>query len=152
MVTGPAGTDGVVGFVGRMGTSGNEYYTACFWDSEVNPDVNGIGNMNEPNVIGLPTVEMQTLSTYTDAGWDFVDIWDICEEMNYPKFFWQIPPGDFLCPDGVSLIDYSFFTARWKHTNCGDANDCDGVDLDFSDAVDESDLKIFLDHWLTGLQ
>ncbi|MDH4239817.1 MAG: hypothetical protein OEW48_09660 [Phycisphaerae bacterium] len=34
--------------------------------------------------------------------------------------------------------------------NCGVANDCEGTDLDFSDKVDEADLKIFCDYWLEG--
>ena len=72
-------------------------YRACFWDSDVNPDVNGIGNWSEPNVVGLPTVLMQTMSTFTDAGWDFVgetangtdDIWTICDGPNYPNLWWE---------------------------------------------------------------
>ncbi|MHC4500979.1 MAG: hypothetical protein ACYS21_17910, partial [Planctomycetota bacterium] len=35
-------------------------YVECFWDSEVSPDVNGIGNRTEPNVIGKTTAEMMT--------------------------------------------------------------------------------------------
>jgi len=65
-------------------------YTACFWDSDVNPDVNGIFNRDEPNVVGLPTALMQTESTFTDAGWDFVTpVWKICKEPDYPKLWWE---------------------------------------------------------------
>ena len=48
------------------------YYTSCFWDSDINPDINGIGDGTDPNVIGKTTVEMKTKSTFTDTGWDFV--------------------------------------------------------------------------------
>lgn len=40
-----------------------------FWGSEVNLDVNGTGNTDDPNTVGLPTALMQTESTFTDAGW-----------------------------------------------------------------------------------
>jgi len=141
---------------GMVGAKHGGRYSSCFWDTNVNPDVNGIGDGNDPNVIGKTTVEMQTKSTFTNAGWDFIgesangteDIWDICEGTNYPKLVWQIPAADFLCPDGVDFVDYSFFSDRWQDTNCALANDCDGTDLDFSDVVDWADLKIFCDHWL----
>jgi len=102
---------------------------------------------------------MQTESTFTDAGWDFVaetangtdDIWDICDGTNYPKLAWQVPiEGDFLCPDGVDSIDYSFFAAHWRDSGCAGSNECDGTDLDLSGAVDWGDLKILCHNWLEG--
>jgi hypothetical protein len=158
VVTGPTGTDSVGGFVGENGTSGREYYTACFWDSEINPGLPGIGNGVDPNVVGESTANMQTETTFTAAGWDFVDetangtddIWDICEGTNYPKLSSQIPPGDFLCPDGVNFFDFSFFSERWAEDNCAASNDCDGADLDQLGSVDLKDLGIFADNWLAG--
>ena len=94
---------------------------------------------------------MKTLSTFTDAGWDFGVNWAICENMNYPRLRRQIPAADFVCPDGVNLIDYSFFANRWLNTNCASADDCDGADLDYSGTVDIADLKVFCDYWLEGL-
>jgi hypothetical protein len=159
VVTGPSGTDSVGGFVGKMGTSGREYYTACFWDSEINPALPGIGNGADPNVVGESTANMQTATTFTDVGWDFIgetvngpnDIWDICEGTNYPKLVWQIPTGDFVCPDGVNFFDFSFFSERWTEDNCGASNDCEGRDLDLLGSVDINDLRIFADNWLAGL-
>ncbi|MDH4241799.1 MAG: hypothetical protein OEW48_19740, partial [Phycisphaerae bacterium] len=157
VVTGPAGTNSVGGFVGEL--YGSESFTACCWDSEINPDVNGIGNRVDPNVVGESTANMQAESTFTDAGWDFIgetvngpnDIWDICEGMNYPKLSWQIPPlGDFGCPDGVNFFDYSFFASHWDEENCAASNDCDGRDLDLLGSVDIKDLRIFADNWLAG--
>jgi len=160
-VSGSADVGGLVGYDRYYYDYDDLYhgdYAACFWDSDVNPDMNGIGNGSEPNVVGLPTVEMQTESTFTDVGWDFVgetangpnDIWDICEGMNYPKFLWQVPVGDFLCPDGVNFFDYSFFAGHWAEENCGASNDCDGRDLDLLGSVDIKDLRIFADNWLAG--
>ncbi len=72
-------------------------YTKCFWDSDINPDVNGIGNLTDPNVMGKSTAEMQTESTFTSVGWDFVgetvnganDIWWINEGKAYPRLWWE---------------------------------------------------------------
>lgn len=97
-------------------------YTKSFWDSDVNPDVNGIGNGSDPNVIGKTTTQMQTRSTFTDAGWDFVDesdngiedIWRLCNEgTEYPRLNWQYPLGDFSCPDGVDMSDLRIFCDEW---------------------------------------
>ena len=93
-VLGDADIGGLIGY----DSSGD--YTACFWDVNVNPDVNGIGNTADPNVIGESTANMQTESTFTDAGWDFVgevingteDIWQMCALPDYPKLWWEICP------------------------------------------------------------
>ncbi|MHC4112769.1 MAG: GLUG motif-containing protein [Planctomycetota bacterium] len=151
-VTGNYSVGGLVGY-DREGS-----YTKSFWDKTVNSLLTGIGNAVDPNVFGESTTNMQTESTFTDAGWDFVgetvngpnDIWDICEGTNYPKFLWQIPIADFLCPDGVDFIDYSFFASHWAEENCGASNDCDGRDLDLLGSVDIKDLRIFVDNWMRG--
>jgi hypothetical protein len=137
---------------GLVGYGNNASYTKCFWDIDVNPDVNGIGSTTDPDVIGESTANMQTEITFTDAGWDFVDVWSICEQTNYPRFLWQIPIGDFLCPDGVNFIDYSFFVSHWLEDDCGSSNDCDGTDLDKLGSVDSNDLGIFVYSWLMGVR
>ena len=152
-VSGDSNVGGLVGY----DDSGS--YTYSFWNIEISPDVNGIGNANDPNVIGKTTAEMQTESTFAGAGWDFVDetvngpndIWRMCiDGVDYPKLWWEFVTGDFVCPDGVNFIDYSHLAGHWQDSNCGDANDCDRTDVDFSGTVDWGDLKIFCDHWLEG--
>jgi hypothetical protein len=137
---------------GLVGINENGTVTDSFWD------VNTSGLDFSDGGVGKTTVEMQTKSTFTDAGWDFVgetvngpnDIWDICERTNYPRLVWQIPPGDFLCPDGVNFFDYSFFASHWAEDNCGASNDCDGTDLNLLGTVENKDLRIFADNWLRG--
>jgi hypothetical protein len=74
-------------FVGRSYAS----VASCFWDREVNPHVNGIGNKYDPNAIGETTTNMQIESTFTDVGWDFeTPIWTICEGRDYPRLWWQV--------------------------------------------------------------
>jgi hypothetical protein len=141
----------VGGLVGYDDGSGD--YASCFWDSDVNPDVNGIGNGSDLNVVGKTTPEMQMESTFTDAGWDFVgeiingpnDIWDICEGTNYPKFVWSIPEADFVCPDGVNFMDYSFFAGHWYETDYGDVN---GVELSGDGKVNWEDFGVFAEWWM----
>ena len=136
---------------GFIGSHDSTDYTSCFWDISVNPLLTGIGDGNDTDVIGKSTENMQKKSTFSYAGWDFLNIWDICEGTNYPRFIWQIPIGDLICPDGVNFADFSFFARHWQEGNCGASNDCEGTDLDQLGTVDTNDLGIFVDNWLAGL-
>jgi len=145
------GNDFVGGLVGY--TDYSDDYKACFWDSDVNPALSGIGNWTDPDVTGETTANMQTESTFTNASWDFVgeiingpnDIWDICEGTNYPKLVWFIPEADFVCPDGVNFIDYSFFAVHWLETDYGDVN---GVELSGDGKVNWEDFGLFAGWWM----
>ncbi len=57
----------------------------CFWDTETSGITDSDG--------GTPknTTEMQTMSTFTDAGWDFTEIWAMHSPNNdgYPYLYWQ---------------------------------------------------------------
>ena len=131
---------GLVGF-DECGT-----ITASFWDITTSGATTSAGGT------GKLTGQMCSIETFLAAGWDFVDIWDICEGTNYPKLQWQIPAGDFVCPDGVSMVDFSFFAEHWLEETCDLGNDyCRGTDLDQSGTVDVTDLGIFLDNWLAGI-
>ena len=118
----------------------------CFWD------VNTTGQTSSDGGAGKTTAEMQMKSTFTGAGWDFANVWDICEGTNYPRLLWQIPLGDMICPDGVNLLDYSFFAGHWMDSNCAGSNDCDGTDFDASGIVDMGDLRVFAENWLAGVE
>ncbi len=82
-----SGDEPVGGLVGRnlRGT-----ITNSFWDIQTS------GRSNSAGGTGLPTAEMQTESTFTDAGWDFVgktvngieDIWFIPQQ-DYPHLWWE---------------------------------------------------------------
>jgi hypothetical protein len=141
------GSGGLIGYVHGSGGA-----SLSFWD------VNSTGQAtSDGGGTGLPTSQMQTKSTFTDAGWDFVgetangndDIWTIHQTVDYPKHVWSLV--NFVGWYEVDFLDYAFLANYWQNTNCGDANDCDGTDLDFSDNVDWADLKIFFDNWLAGL-
>ena len=58
--------------------------TNSFWDIETSGQITSAGGT------GKATSEMQTEATFTDAGWNFDDIWDIDSVQNdgYPYLIW----------------------------------------------------------------
>jgi len=146
-----SGTTNLGGFTGQDTGTGD--YTACFWDADLNPTLDGIGNTAEPNVMDKTTTQMQTETTFTDYGWDFSDVWAICEGTNYPQLLYQfLVAPDYFCPEGVDFMDYGFFADRWLMTDCHLTDDCNSTDLDASGTVDFNDLNIFNSYWLFGKQ
>jgi len=83
------GTDDHVGGLVGIGSSGA--VTACFWDTQTSGQGQSAGGT------GKTTAEMQTASTFLEAGWDFVgetangteDIWWILEGQDYPRLWWE---------------------------------------------------------------
>jgi hypothetical protein len=85
-------TGSVVGEQSLGGLVGSSEGTvsASFWDIETS------GQDSSDSGTGKTTAEMQTMSTFTDAGWDFVgetvngieDIWFIGQQ-DYPHLWWQ---------------------------------------------------------------
>ncbi|MGB2808801.1 MAG: GLUG motif-containing protein [Sedimentisphaerales bacterium] len=86
---------------GLVGRNSRGEVTNSFWDIETS------GQTSSSRGIGLPTDEMQTMSTFTDAGWDFVgesvngeeDIWKIFEGLSYPHLSWEPPIFLYTGPD-----------------------------------------------------
>jgi len=73
------GEDYVGGLIGHnLGTVSNS-----FWDTEIS------GIEESDGGTGLPTDEMIIEETFTDAGWDFEEGWDIIENETYPFLQWQ---------------------------------------------------------------
>ena len=76
---------------GLIGNSREGQVTSSFWDVETSGQMMSAGGM------GLTTAEMQTASTFLEAGWDFVgetengteDIWWILEGQDYPRLWWE---------------------------------------------------------------
>ncbi len=85
-VTGTSNLGGLMGS-NMVGTS---EIIASFWDIETS------GQTASDGGTGLPSEQMQTMSTFTDAGWDFVaepvngieDIWFIGQQ-DYPHLWWE---------------------------------------------------------------
>ena len=109
---GPVSGDANVGAVAGRSYGGNSIFIKSFWDSDINPDVNGIGNTSDPNVIGKTTAEMQTEGTFTNAGWDFAEVWGIGEGQTYP--FLRVHPAGDINHDGiVNFRDFAILAGHW---------------------------------------
>jgi len=65
----------------------------------------------DPNC-GKTTAQMQTKSTFTDAGWDFVEIWGIGENQTYP-FLRTEPAGDLNYDKKVDFFDLAILASHW---------------------------------------
>jgi hypothetical protein len=141
----PANKGGLLGY--KLGNNGK--VTDCFWDTQTSGLATSAGGSG---AVGKTTVLMKTLSTFTAAVWDFTNVWDICDGTSYPRLIWQIPYGDMACPYGVGTEDLDYFVGQWLLNNCTSGNNyCGGADMDISGKVDLSDLAIFAQHWLEGI-
>jgi hypothetical protein len=65
---------------------------------------------------GKTTAEMKTKSTFTDAGWDFIEIWGIGENQTYPYLRFG-PGGDLNYDKKVNLIDVAILASHWLEEN-----------------------------------
>jgi len=84
--------------------SGTHYWVGGLvgfnWGSVLNSfwDMTTSGSNKSDGGTGLSTAEMQTASTFLEAGWDFVgetqngtdDIWEISEGKDYPRLWWEL--------------------------------------------------------------
>ena len=76
------------GLVGNLEGEGNNpgVVLNSFWDvdtSSLNESAGGVGKN---------TTEMKTRTTFTDANWDFLEVWWIKEHITYPLLWWQPDP------------------------------------------------------------
>lgn len=150
MVNGQGDIGGLIGF------ADSSIIMACFWDTNTSGTTNGVGN-KEPDpsgAMGRTKEQMQTQSTFTDYGWDFLgetngtnDYWRMCMDgVNYPKLTWQyIENGDFACPDGVAFDDLQRLSDDWLLTYSAELY---GADADGDSLVNFSDFAIMAANWL----
>lgn len=79
---------------------------SSFWDIETSGQSTSSGG--EP----LTTTEMKTRATFTSAGWDFIETWDIGENQTYP-FLRTHPAGDINHDDIVNFFDLAILADHW---------------------------------------
>jgi len=144
-VSGPNNVGGLVG-VSYDGVF------ASFWDIETSRQTTSHGGT------GKTTTEMQTISTFLEAGWDFVgesengmeDVWAICEGQDYPRLTWQFVVGDFDGDTHTDFADFCIFAERWLQTDssfwCGGG----GTDFNNDSNIDFADLKELANNWLAA--
>jgi hypothetical protein len=100
----------VGGLIGYKDEDGIDDIRNSFWDIETSDCNTSAG--------GTPktTEEMKTRSTFTDAGWDFIEIWVIAENQTYPYLRFA-PAGDLNYDKNVDLFDLAILTSHWLEEN-----------------------------------
>ncbi len=93
---------------------------------------------------------MQTEVTYTNAGWDFLNLWWINEGRDYPKLDWQ-PYGDLNNDSLVNLYDLAVMADAWLAVS-GEGNYNSVCELSGDTSIDVADLSILAEMWLEGPQ
>jgi hypothetical protein len=105
-----------VNFVGGLLGVNLGIVSNCFWDTDTQrhgvTESIGYNVGTVTNVAGLPTAQMQTRDTFTDAGWDFVEIWSINEGATYPVLRQEIR-SDLNGDGGVNFADFAIFADHW---------------------------------------
>lgn len=78
-----------------IGNWNNLSMTNSFWNTETSGQTVACGTDNPctEEATGITSAQMRTQSTFTDATWDFAEIWGICEYFNngFPYLLWQNP-------------------------------------------------------------
>ncbi|MCU0799305.1 MAG: PKD domain-containing protein [Candidatus Thermoplasmatota archaeon] len=94
-------SDYVGGFVGYYNWG---WVNNSFWD------INASGKNTSSGGTGKTTFEMRSRTTFTDAGWDFLYVWFIIDNITYPILKWQdsIPPNasagyDMMIDEGTNI-------------------------------------------------
>jgi len=100
-VTGNTSTGGLIG-----NSNPADDITGCFWD------MNTSGQNTSAGGEGKTSVEMQKESTFADAGWDFVEVWDIGEKQTYP-FLRKYTAGDLNHDGIVNFLDVAILAGHW---------------------------------------
>jgi hypothetical protein len=100
-------------FGGLIGSISDSNIAASFWDTETSGRTTSAGGE------GKTTVEMKMLSTFTSAGWDFVDAWGIGNGQTYPylKSFNGINPADLNYSGTVDFEDFAIFSSHWLESS-----------------------------------
>jgi hypothetical protein len=91
---------------GLVGSEDDGFTKDSFWDIETSEQTTSASG------VGKTTAEMKTKSTFTDAGWDFVEVWGIGEKQTYP-FLRTEPAGDFNYDKKVDLFDLAILASHW---------------------------------------
>jgi hypothetical protein len=91
---------------GLVGSGIAERVSSSFWNIEISDCQGSAGG--EPKT----TAEMKTIDTFTEAGWDFVEIWGIGENQTYP-FLRTEPAGDLNYDKKVDLLDLAILSSHW---------------------------------------
>lgn len=107
VVEGNNNTGGLIGYEPYIEYA---FYTRCFWDNTVNPTLDGVGNITDPNVTGKSKAAMMRQTTFAD--WDFDYTWGIAEGQTYP-YLKLFSAGDLDRSGSVGMADFAILANDW---------------------------------------
>ncbi len=79
---------------------------SSFWDIQTS------GLSTSDGGEGKTTAQMLAESTFTDAGWDFIEVWNMGENQTYP-FLRTHPAGDINHDSIVNFYDFAILAYHW---------------------------------------
>ena len=94
------------GTIGGLVGWNNGSVSGSFWDTQTSEQMTSDGGT------GKTTAEMKMLSTFTSAGWDFVEIWGVGENQTYPYLRTE-PAGDLNHDKKVDFEDFAILASHW---------------------------------------
>ncbi len=122
------------GFSGNVDTSGDYEMSGNFWDVETSEQISTAGDAT-----GKSTVEMMTEGTFTEADWDFDDVWHMVEETTYPLLWWQELPLFYDYVDHIRIETREELSDGFYDTASGDLDVfLESIDGETYDGFDES--------------
>ncbi|ARN56669.1 LamG-like jellyroll fold domain-containing protein [Sedimentisphaera salicampi] len=137
---------------GIAGAGAAENVDASFYGTESSGAAQSFGGE------GRLDSELTEKATY--SAWDFActdsdgtnDKWYLCTGCGeMPILEWQRDGLDFLCPEGVGITEFGVFASSWMLSGSSPEFEPD-FDLNSDGIIDESDLVILADYWLTSGQ
>ncbi len=144
--TGRVQANNIVGGFSGINTNIDE---GCLWDIQTSGYATGSGGA------GKTTAQMQEISTYLSAGWDFtgesangdMDLWYLLPG-GCPRLYWQAAKGDINYDGELSLLDLRVLAAQWLTT----PNETQrlAADINSDGAVDLLDYAEFCANWVMG--
>jgi hypothetical protein len=119
-----------------------------FWDIKTS------GCTTSDGGAGMTTLQMSSLSTYLNAGWDFAgektngtkDFWLMPIPRSYPRFAWEPSLADLNDDGRVDFRDYALLAKRWRQVDNGSVAGGQFVAPDGVVGLD--DLTNLADLWL----
>jgi hypothetical protein len=123
-------------FGGLIGNNSGTVIT-CFWDNETSGLTTSAGGMG---AVGKNTTEMMKQVTFTNAGWDFTNIWGLDEGKTYPFFVFLYNPPFIVNEDVVYATEDSWYFVDYEaiYSTHAPGND-----------IDEWNLTTNASSWLT---